>query len=292
MGWSERIGNLASLAGRQLFFIGGAPRSGTTWVQQLFDAHPEVSCHGEALFSQELAKPLEQLMLARRKALEAKNKELFRHTGGWPLPEADEVEVLLGTAILLEMERSAAGGNWRAVGEKTPENVFLYPRLRGLFPEAKFIGVARDPRDMLASAWRMFREGKPGFEQTEAAKQGFAEGALGVIGNGLRGLIAMERQDGAHCTNVTYEALIRTPEAEVARLYGFLGVTVTDELVADCVARCSFEALSGRKRGQAAEGAFLRKGVVGDWPATFPPAVGASVVLHLGWAYSHFGWQE
>ena len=56
--WIEGQRNIEALAERQLFFIGGAPRSGTTWLQLLLDCHPEVSCRGEGLFWKELAEPL------------------------------------------------------------------------------------------------------------------------------------------------------------------------------------------------------------------------------------------
>jgi hypothetical protein len=290
-GWSERIGELTALAGRQLFFIGGAPRSGTTWVQQLLDAHPEVCCRGEGLFDLELAKPLERLIEARRQILEKKNNVLFRHTGGWPLPGAEDVEVLLGTGVLLALAAAAAGGDWRAIGEKTPENVFFYPRLQQLFPTAKFIGIARDPRDVLASAWRFFRRQEAAAGKLEAL-QAFVESALGVIGNGLRCLMAMQERGGTLCLVLTYENLSRQPQVVAEQMFRFLGVTATEKLVVDAVERTSFRAQSGRERGEVAEGAFLRKGVVGDWRETLPPALGERIVQELGWAYAHFGWRQ
>ena len=32
----------------QPFFLAGAPKSGTTWLCKLLDAHPEIACRGEA----------------------------------------------------------------------------------------------------------------------------------------------------------------------------------------------------------------------------------------------------
>ena len=32
----------------KLFFIGGSGKSGTTWLQQILNAHPTVACNGEA----------------------------------------------------------------------------------------------------------------------------------------------------------------------------------------------------------------------------------------------------
>src|ERR1700722_16804848 len=156
--WDERQGEIARLAQRQLFFIGGAPRSGTTWLQQILDCHPDVSCGGEGLFFKQLAAPMDSLMAERSRALKAKNIGIFRHNSGYPLPEADDTEFLLRTAILLALRQQTAGKACRAVGEKTPENVFFFPRLKRLFPGAKLICIARDPRDVLTSAWHFFHK--------------------------------------------------------------------------------------------------------------------------------------
>jgi hypothetical protein len=119
--WFEHPDKLLRLARRQLFFVGGAPRSGTTWLQSLLDSHPEISCRGEGLLMKQLAEPLDIMMAARHHALAAKNTSVFRHAEGYKVPEPDDVELLLGTAVLAALERQCAGKPCRAVGEKTPE---------------------------------------------------------------------------------------------------------------------------------------------------------------------------
>ena len=42
----------------QVFFVCGAPKSGTTWLQRVLDAHPEVICSGEGHFIQRFTIPL------------------------------------------------------------------------------------------------------------------------------------------------------------------------------------------------------------------------------------------
>jgi hypothetical protein len=108
-----------------------------------------VSCRGEGLFQKQLAEPLEAMMVRRGEALAAKNTGLFGHTGGYPLPVPEDLDVLLGTAILLALRRQSAGKAGSAIGEKTPENVFLFSRLKQLFPRAKCIAIARDPRSAI-----------------------------------------------------------------------------------------------------------------------------------------------
>lgn len=290
--WTERQEQLAQLARRQLFFIGGAPRSGTTWLQQILNAHPDISCRGEGLFMVQLASPLENLMAQRREAIEAKNNRIFAQAGGgYPLPPADVTEFLLGSAVLLALQQQSAGRSCHAIGEKTPENVFLFPRLKRLFPGAKFIGVARDPRDVLSSAWHFFH--KPANnEDGPAAKEAFVRSALPSLAEGGRMMIDLVARDPGSCVNVTYEALRQDPEPVVAGLFRFLGVSDTEPVVADCIAKTSFAALTaGRAAGVEQNGAFFRKGVVGDWTSTLPPEINKFMLRELGWMFPHFGWQ-
>jgi len=289
-GWTERAERLLLLSRAQLFFVGGAPRSGTTWLQYLLDAHPDVRCAGEGLFRKDLAEPMEKLVNERRAALQAKNQRVFRHSGGYPLPESDDAEVLVGTGILLALERQCVGKAWRAVGEKTPENVFFFPTLKRMFPRAKFIGIARDPRDLLSSAWHFFRKRDVG--ESDAAKAEFIRSALPSLQQGTRSMLELRRALGPDCMLVTYERMLTQTTMTAGALYRFLGVSDDDRVVADCVSRTSFAALTGgRGAGTVEEGSFFRRGVVGDWRATFSEELGATIVRELGWCFREFGWE-
>jgi hypothetical protein len=289
--WAHRQADIALLAERQLFFVGGAPRSGTTWLQQLLDHHPDISCRGEGLFWKHLAVPLEQLIAERSAALEGKNTALFRHTGGYPAPGPEDAEFLLGSAILLAFRRQVAGGEYRAIGEKTPENVFLFPRLKRLFPRAKLIAIARDPRDVLTSAWHFFHRPTPA-EDERAAKLAFIRGALPSISEGARAMVALSTEFRGDFIAVTYEGLHQAGEPILAELFRFLGVADSTAIVQDCFARTQFQTMTGgRKRGQAQNGTFLRAGTIGDWRGTLTPEMNTVILRELGWMFPYFGWQ-
>ena len=55
MDWTARQQETLRLAGCQLFFVGGAPRSGITWLQLQLASLMEVCCRGEGLFQKHLA---------------------------------------------------------------------------------------------------------------------------------------------------------------------------------------------------------------------------------------------
>jgi Sulfotransferase family len=287
--WIAHQDKLVNLAQRQLFFVGGAPRSGTTWLQYLLDRHPEVCCRGEGHIAKSLAVPLGKMMMERRQALDTKNKSVFRHSVGYPLPEPTETEFLVGTAVLLALERQCAGKSYRAVGEKTPENVFFFPRLKQLFPRAKFICIARDPRDALSSAWHFFP--KPAGDEREA-KLGYLRYAIPPVNSGARAAIALKQQYPSDCMIITYEHMLAKTAAMAAGLFQFLGVSDRDDIVADCVAGTTFAALTGgRHAGDTQDGSFFRRGVVGDWPSTFTPEMNEIILRELGWMFPIFGWK-
>jgi hypothetical protein len=288
--WLNRQGELAEIGTRQLFFIGGAPRSGTTWVQELLDLHPAVSCRGEALFPQDLARQLDAVMHAHSVAINAKNATTFRHAKGYPPPTLDDAEIMLGTAILLAFQRQCGGRVYDAIGEKTPENVFLFPRLKSLFPTARFIGIARDPRDSLSSAWHFWGKDNIGSGGHDAIAA-FVEASLPAVEEGLQTFVVYAEQIPDDCRIFTYEQLLKMPGPITAGLCRFLGVSDDPALVAACVEGAAFPAVSGgRQPGDTREGAFHRKGVVGDWAATIPADLAARIVARLDWAYDWFGW--
>ena len=288
--WDDVNRRLREVADTQLFFIGGAPRSGTTWLQQILDSHPNASCKGEGLFAKDLYPPLEAAMAQRRQALQTKNQGLFQHTGGYPLPTAEDIEHLAGTAMLLALSQQTGDGDCRAYGEKTPENVFFFERFRTLFPRARFIAIARDPRDVLTSAWYFFR--KPALDEDDrVAKLAFVRSALESLAEGARTMLSFgERHPGVY-RMVTYERLRADPEPAVAELFGFLGLSDDIETVRACLDRTSFAAATGgRPSGVSQNGAFLRKGVVGDWRSTLTPEMNDLILRELGWMFPYFGW--
>lgn len=288
--WTETNERLRYVNESQLFFVGGAPRSGTTWLQQIIDCHPDACCKGEGLFSKDLFPSAERLIEERRKALEAKNHGLFQHTGGYPLPTAEDAEFLAATTILMALRQQAGDKDYLAYGEKTPENAFFFPRFLALFPRAKFIGIARDPRDVLTSAWYFFRKSVEGQDMVEE-KLAFIRMALPSLAEGTRAMLSFERAHPDSYRLVTYETLRQDPAPAIAALFRFLGLSAGDDIVADCLEQTSFaKATGGRPAGVAQNGSFMRKGVVGDWRSTLTPEMNELILRELGWSFAHYGW--
>jgi Sulfotransferase family len=82
--YEELHSAISELQKKQIFFIGGAVKSGTTWLQLLLDAHPEVSCNGEGHFLDNLAPALKMALDQHCGLIAEKNESLFNEIEGYP----------------------------------------------------------------------------------------------------------------------------------------------------------------------------------------------------------------
>jgi hypothetical protein len=146
------------------FFVGFA-RSGTTLVQAMFDSHPDLAIPGESHFIVPIARHagryrLNGTFLHQRFLADVFSHPRFRQ---WGLPEMlvrSEFErgecESVAEAIRQLYVAYAAYHRKPRYGDKTPAYL-LHVRLLGeLFPEARFVHIIRDGRDVALShmdAW-------------------------------------------------------------------------------------------------------------------------------------------
>jgi sulfotransferase family protein len=259
--------DLLSLLEKQLFFIGGAIGSGTTWLQLLLDQHPKISCRGEGHFVTFLAGGLHHIIERYNNYLVTKNRIIYRDIGGYPLFEDVEFNALHATAMLLLMNKQRGGKPVLAIGEKTPDNVRTFDGLRIAFPTAMFVHMLRDPRDAAVSGWHLGQRTDPAelastFGDKPSYFRRFAELWANETLQGLEFGARYPRQ----YIQVRYADLSEQSAAALQPVLRFLGVDASAEMAQSCMAGADFQKLSGgRPRGMEDPSSHLRRGVVGDW---------------------------
>jgi hypothetical protein len=258
---------------KDLFFIGSNPKSGSTWLQVMLNAHPDISCAGEGHFIDHLWPLLRVAMQQHSAHITLKNTTIFNELPPFPRFYEGHLRYLLTSAIVMLLMQSASARAARVVGEKTPDNVLHFVQLDALFPHAKFLHVLRDGRDCAVSAW--FHNMRTNPEELHKRHPTFAHFAESVAQTWKDIVTTANRFAAARpgrCLTVRYDDLVLRPHQAIGAVFGFLGVGTDDAIVAQCIDQGTFERMSGgRLPGAEDRSSFMRQGQSGNWREHFTP---------------------
>lgn len=252
----------------QHLFVCGAPKSGTTWLQNILNFHPEVACSGEGHFVEMLANPLAGVVKGYNAKMKLVSERVYQGRPSYaPIDQALFDEVTRDLIVRL-MRRQAGDRQVRWLGDKTPRYCEFLPSLNRLFPRSRIFHIVRDPRDVIVS--RLHHAKRAGVIESveaapEAARAQLIDNAVGAWIKNVRSVQAMAPRLGERLLTVRYEALLADPEAGVREVFAHLGYELSPERLADIVARSDFEAMSGGvKRGANDPTNFFRSGTSGE----------------------------
>lgn len=207
-------------------FIVGSPRSGTTWLYHIllssggfaiYRTEPKVFTYLAPRFGGFRSREQRERFLKRW--LETED---FRRSGLDPGPfrvrildecrsAGDFLGILMGS-----IAREQQARRWC---DSTPDNLLVMEEIHRAFPDALFIHVVRDGRDVALSLSRQqWIRPLPGDRDAPAYLPAglYWSWAVG------RGRAAGRRLGGAYL-EVLYEDLVRTPETALGRISAFLG---------------------------------------------------------------------
>jgi hypothetical protein len=210
------------LRGRMIFNV-GARRSGTFWLQRIVTAHPEVSAVPSEthLFSGGIAPLFERFQHSVRASTKVGQVYVDRERA---LDAARD----LCDAVFAEMLEP---GSTR-LAERTPMHVFQLELIGAIYPDARFVHIIRDGRDVArsitAQPW--------GPERLEEAAAEWRDAVLAARRADLPPTVYRE---------VRYEELVLDPAAAVADLYGWLDLDASAEVIAEAVSESGIGANLG-----------------------------------------------
>ncbi len=248
-------------------FIVGCPRSGTTLLQRMIDAHRQIAITREThwiakrfekrtgvtpegfvtteliswLLSDEKftrmgigQDELEGLVTTKLvdRLLEARGVKNLETSGDLleSLVEAGE-PLSYSTFVTGVFDLYGKGQGKRLVGDKTPGYVRRIPTFHALWPEARFVHLIRDGRDVCMSILN--------WEKAERALGRFStwgEDQVMTAALWWEWHVRLGREDGGSLPpnlyhEVRYEALVSVPEETCAALCDFLGLPYDDAML-------------------------------------------------------------
>ncbi|MGB2985698.1 MAG: sulfotransferase [Phycisphaerae bacterium] len=257
LGATEHSRNSDLIFGRHCLFIVGAPRSGTTWLQMMIAAHPNVcSTVEQTIFRQYIAPWVE--------AYEREAAWMKREGYGHGLPflwdEPDFCGFIREFIERVYARILATNPEATHILDKHPDNCHHVDLIDRMVPGARFIHIIRDGRDVATSIMAASREmnfGPPNIH-----------GAATVWKACLQGARQASKFKGRYL-EVRYEDLKASCFDVMKPVFEFCGLPTTDEQVAGIVRECEFQKLKERRASAAGDNeapeAHYRKGKVGSW---------------------------
>jgi len=228
---------LSRLMKKDIVFVVGATRWGTSWVQQCLDTHPKVVCKGEGHYTDSLFPGLAKLVDQYNQDAEKIGNRM--QLAGLPGNAAgftfDDVEHLMRTAVMLMFNRwvpEDVEDEVTCIGEKTPEHVLSQELLDRLFPGMRIVHVVRDGRDEAAGAWDF----NMGISRGEFPRRypSFADFAETFARNWSRSVGAARRfgrLNRSRYYQIRAEDVVEEPSPIVRRLFRFCDVEDREDLV-------------------------------------------------------------
>src|SRR6056297_2994979 len=205
--------------GKRLIFVGGAPRSGTTLVQNILNNHPEICGGPEFDRIPDIVKLRDQL----KASVESGRIEEYCR--------AEKVDEAIGCFIEDLLLPYAVKHNAKLVSEKTPWNVLYFSKLMQIFPNAKFIFCVRNPRAVVSSMLQVGRRYKKNQQMGPAFTRSINSAIQLIKKCNTNGLDAYKKNKD-QVFLVKYENLVNTPEEDAKKICDFLNVKFFDQMLA------------------------------------------------------------
>ena len=217
---SRRPHRMHSMPSPPAVFIVGSPRSGTTLLRMMLDSHPELAIPPETGFIPHALRCIGGTDASRRRAFCETLANFPVGASAWADHRVSRAELLnelkalvpfqLDQAIRCFYKLYAARFGKTRWGDKTPTYGLYAPAILRLLPEASFVHIVRDGRDVALSLRDLWFA--PGRDMTSLARQ-------------WRRDVRVTRRLSQRCPRymeVRYESLVRQTEIEIRRICEFI----------------------------------------------------------------------
>jgi hypothetical protein len=204
------------------FFIVGSARSGTTLLRMMLNAHPQAAIPPESRFIVELYPGTDQIDVEHFIEVLSTHRQFC----SWQLPIDLVAAELPGSGTI--SYAAAAVAPYRAFakshgkqrwGDKTPRYVLDIPLLARLWPEARFVHLVRDGRNVALS----YADVPFGPKTVAKAARLWAK----RVGAGVQAGADL----GDRYIEVRYEDVVTDPEAQARILCSFLGLEYDHQML-------------------------------------------------------------
>lgn len=191
-------------------FLLSLPRSGSTLVQRVLGAHPQIGTTAEPWLLLPHAYALREQGLAAEYTQPIAARAIREFVNGLPGGE-DDYWTALRTFSLDLYERAAGPGATHFL-DKTPRYHFITPELFRMFPDAKVVFLWRNPLAVVASIVDTWTKGRWNVDRWQGDLHGIAQ------------LVEAYEEHADRSLAVNYESLVGDPDTTWPRIFEYLEV--------------------------------------------------------------------
>ncbi len=190
-----------------IFFV-GFPRSGTTLLETMLSAHPNIAATDEQPFLTQVINTVRRKMTP--------GSEFPPHFASLPDSAMDELEEAYWTFATRDLGPDAVKD--KRLLDKLPLNICFLPVVRRIWPDARVLVALRDPRDVCLSC--LFQPFGPNDAMVHLARLDTTTALYAQV----MALWQRYRDElGLHVFESRYEDLVAEPETRVRAILDFLG---------------------------------------------------------------------
>jgi hypothetical protein len=206
--------------GENLIFVISQPRAGSTLLQKMLAAHPEIHTVSEPWIA------LHPLFALREQGIIADFDQHLAHLAIQEflrqLPEREEAYWESVRRMLSYLYNRALDGSGKSTFlDKTPRYYFVIPELRRVFPDARFVFLLRNPIAVLSSILETWVKRNNALILSKFRHDLMAPRLI------LEGI----RASGSNAIVARYEELASTPETAIQRLCSDLGINYSPFMI-------------------------------------------------------------
>jgi hypothetical protein len=281
----------------QPIFVISAPRSGTTWLSKMLNAHPKVYCTENRLFGNyaDLIQDDGSTEPRLRVTLDKYVRSVTLHAN------YDDLN-LDSNDFQKELIREMIHSLWKFYRKRSRNKVLVdkitpyvdtsfrvAKQIQTYFPKAKIIYLLRDGRDVCTSGvfhWLKKRPAKQAYSEFELLRRQFfldSEVASPSLNRFFtdseieewaktwsQPIRAFQTPGQSNLLAIRYEDMLSSSAQVLHQVFEFMKVARDKRIIESCLKAGDFKAMSGgRQQGNAKAGAHIRKGACGDWKNYF-----------------------
>ena len=213
-------------------FVVGKERSGTTLLQVMLNAHPNIAAPPESQFIVLLYHKYGSVKKWSEKNINDFCNDLFKEgliRNHWMIDRKELYDLLVSVKdslsyavvckiVFLQWDKS--GRQITLLFDKNPVYYYFLPILEKIFPEARYIHLVRDYRANIASHQRVFK-----------IKKASALAYRWVKVNKL--IEESKLRNAGRYLTLTYELLVSDPESSMKEICTFLRIPFSDKMTKD-----------------------------------------------------------